>query len=264
MTTIIVPTDLSQVADNAARYAAQMIKGVYDVNFILYHVYENDEEKETANILMDRLKDELQSRHLIKVEIRMVEGGDFIDCLEKEARHSDAHLIVMGITGKTGKSKLEQVFMGSNTLKMIERNVCPVLVVPSTAQYFEIKNVCLLSDFKDVQNSIPEAPIKNVLNLFRPSLHIVNVNSEHYVSLTPEFMAERSRLLNMFQGYKTEFYFIGTYDLVETAQTFVADKNIDILVTVPRNHSFFGSLFKTSNTKKLIAESTIPILAAHE
>jgi nucleotide-binding universal stress UspA family protein len=264
MTTILVPTDLSQVADNAARYAAQMVKGHYDVNFILYHVYENDEDKETANILLDRLKDELQSRHMIKVECRMEEGGDVIDLLEKEARHSDAHLIVMGITGKTGKSKLEQVFMGSNTLKMIERNVCPVLVVPATAQYFEVKNVCLLSDFKDVENSIPDVPIKNVLNLFRPALHVVNVNSDHYVSLTPDFMNERGRLLEMFKEYRPEFYFIGTFDLVDTVQTFVADKNIDMLVTVPRNHSFFGNLFKTSNTKKLVYESTVPILAAHE
>jgi nucleotide-binding universal stress UspA family protein len=170
----------------------------------------------------------------------------------------------MGITGKTGKSKLEQVLMGSNTLKMIERNVCPVLVVPATAQYFEVKNVCLLSDFKDVLNSMPAAPIKNVLDLFRPALHIVNVNSEHYVSLTPEFMSERSRLLEMFKEYRPEFYFIGTFDLVDTVQTFVADKNIDILVTVPRNHSFFGNLFKTSKTKQLVYESTIPILAAHE
>jgi nucleotide-binding universal stress UspA family protein len=264
MTTIIVSTDLSQVADNAARYAAQMVKGIYDVNFILFHVYENDEEKESAGILLDRLKDELQSKHMVKVETRMEEGGDFIDCLEKEARHSDANLVVMGITGKTGKSKLEQVFMGSNTLKMIERNVSPVLVIPATAQYFGVKNVCLLSDFKDVQNSIPDVPIKNVLNLFRPALHIVNVNSEHYVSLTPEFMDERGRLLEMFKDYTPEFYFIGTFDLVETVQTFVADKKIDMLVTVPRNHSFFGNLFKTSKTKQLVYESTVPILSAHE
>ena len=261
MMTIIVPTDLSQVADNAARYAAQMVKGNYDVNLILYHVYENESDKETAGILLEKLKEELQSKHFAKVETRMEEGGDLIDCLEKLARHSDAQLIVMGITGK---SKLEQVFLGSNTLKITERNVCPVLIVPPTAQFFEIKNVCLLSDFKDVQGSVPDAPIKNVLNLFRPALHIVNVNSEHYVSLTQEFMAERSRMLEMFQGYKPEFYFIGTFDLLDTVQTFVADKNIDLLITIPRNHSFFGSLFKTSNTKRLVYESTIPILAAHE
>lgn len=261
MTTIIVPTDLSQVADNAARYAAQMVKGNYDVNLILYHVYESEAEKETAGVLLEKLKEELQSKHFAKVETRMDEGGDLIDCLEKLARHADAQLIVMGITGK---SKLEQVFLGSNTLKMVEKNVCPVLIVPPTAQFFEIKNVCLLSDFKDVQGSVPDVPIKNVLNLFRPSLHIVNVNSEHYVSLTQEFMAERSRMLEMFQGYKPEFYFIGTFDLLDTVQTFVADKNIDMLITIPRNHSFFGSLFKTSNTKRLVYESTIPILAAHE
>lgn len=261
MTTIIVPTDLSQVADNAARYAAQMVKGNYDVNLILYHVYENEAERETAGVLLEKLKEELQSKHFAKVETRMDEGGDLIDCLEKLARHADAQLIVMGITGK---SKLEQVFLGSNTLKMVERNVCPVLIVPPTAQFFEIKNVCLLSDFKDVQGSVPDVPIKNVLNLFRPALHIVNVNSEHYVSLTQEFMAERSRMLEMFQGYKPEFYFIGTFDLLDTVQTFVADKNIDMLITIPRNHSFFGSLFKTSNTKRLVYESTIPILAAHE
>lgn len=261
MTTIIVPTDLSQVADNAARYAAQMVKGNYDVNLILYHVYESEAEKATASVLLEKLREELQSKHFAKVETRMDEGGDLIDCLEKLARHADAQLIVMGITGK---SKLEQVFLGSNTLKMVERNVCPVLIVPPTAQFFEIKNVCLLSDFKDVQGSVPDVPIKNVLNLFRPALHIVNVNSEHYVSLTQEFMAERSRMLEMFQGYKPEFYFIGTFDLLDTVQTFVADKNIDMLITIPRNHSFFGSLFKTSNTKRLVYESTIPILAAHE
>ena len=261
MMTIIVPTDLSQVADNAARYADQMVKGIYEVQFILYHVYENEDDKDSAEVLVTKLKEELQSRHMIKVETRMEEGGDFIDCLEKQARHSNANLIVMGITGK---SKLEQVFMGSNTLKMIEKNVCPVLVVPPTAQFFEIKNVCLLSDFKDVQGSVPDVPIKNILNLFRPALHIVNVNSDHYVSLTSDFMSERSRLMDMFQGYRPEFYFIGTYDLVETVQTFVADKGIDMLITVPRNHSFFGNLFKTSNTKKLVYETTVPILAAHE
>jgi hypothetical protein len=77
-------------------------------------------------------------------------------------------------------------------------------------------------------------------------------------------MAERSRLLEMFQGYRPEFYFIGTYDLVETVQTYVADKNNDMLITDPRPHSLFGKLFKTSKTKQLVYESTIPILAAHE
>jgi nucleotide-binding universal stress UspA family protein len=261
MTTIIVPTDFSQVADNAARYTAQMIKGLRDVNFILLHVYHSASERDAAGVLMERLKDELETKNGIIVETRLEESGDFIDALERQTRHSGAQLVVMGITGK---SRLEQVMLGSNTLKMVERNICPVLIVPATAQFFDVKNVCLLSDFKDVQQSIPDVPIKNVLQLLKASLHIVNVNSEIYVSLTEEYMAERERFLEMFKEHKPEFYFIGTNDLHETVQTFVHDKNIDLLITIPRNHSFFGSLFKTSNTKRLVFESTVPILAAHE
>jgi hypothetical protein len=90
------------------------------------------------------------------------------------------------------------------------------------------------------------------------------VNSEHFVSLTTEFLSERNKLLEMFHDMNPQFYFVGTYDLHETTQQFVTDKKIDMLITIPRNHSFFGSMFKTSNTKRLVYESAIPILAAHE
>ncbi len=198
---------------------------------------------------------------IAKIDCKTEESGDFIDSLDRLARHTGAQLIVMGITGK---SRLEKVFLGSNTLKMVEKNACPVLIIPPSAQFTQVKNAVLLSDFKDVEASIPFVPIKNVLQLFRPSLHIINVNSEHYVSLTEKYLDERSRMLEMFQELKPEFYFIGTYDLHETVQQFVADKSIDMLITIPRNHSFFGSMFKTSNTKRLVYESAIPILAAHE
>ena len=259
--TIIVPTDFSQVADNAARYAAQMVKGQSDTTLVLLHVYDRAGEKDEAEMLLERLKEELVTNHSVTIENRLERGGNIIEIIERIVRHTDAQLVVMGFAGK---ARVELTSIGSNTLKMVERNICPILVIPPTAHYFEIRNACLLSDFKEVQQSIPEIPIKNVLKLLKPSLHIINVNSDHYVSLTQDYMSERGRLLEMFHEFKPEFYFIGTYDLHETVQTFVHDKNIDLLITIPRNHSFFGSLFKTSNTKKLILESTIPILAAHE
>ena len=259
--TIIVPTDFSSVANNAAIYAAKMVNGQYDTQIILYHVYEKAIEKSEAESLLDKLRQELQTSGIAKIECRTEESGDFIGSLERLARHLSAQLIVMGITGK---SKLEQVLLGSNTLKIVERNVCPVLIIPPAAQFTHVKDVALLSDFKDVQTSIPEVPIKNVLSIFRPALHIINVNSEHYVSLTQEFLAERSRLMEMFKGFNPEFYFIGTYDLHETVQQFVMDKHIDMLITVPRHHSLFGGMFRTSNTKRLVYESAVPILAAHE
>jgi hypothetical protein len=68
----------------------------------------------------------------------------------------------------------------------------------------------------------------------------------------------------MFQEYKPEFYFIGTYDFHDTINLFVNDKHIDLVITIPKSHSFIENLFKPNNTKKLVFESTVPVLAAHE
>lgn len=261
MITVIVPTDFSPNANNAALYAAKMLTGNYDVELVLYHAYEKEHDAELADKTLNDLKDLLSQQSIIKIECRSEHNDDFIDSLDRLARHLDAELIVMGISTK---SKLGQVFFGSNTLKIVQKNACPVLIIPPEAEYKEKKNVALISDFKDVQKTTPVMPIKNILKLFSPSLHIVNVDSEHYVSLTEEFLHERAYLLESFKEFNPEFYFIRTFDLHDTIHTFVQDKKIDLLVTIPRHHSMFSNLFKVSNTKKLVYESAIPILAAHE
>jgi hypothetical protein len=238
-----------------------MLMGQPDTCLLLYHVFDKALDSEVSEESLDRLKKELREKGDVRVDCRCEESSDFIGSLDRLARHIDAQLIVMGITGK---SKIEQMFFGSNTLKMAEKNPCPVLIIPPTALYSGVKNVVLTSDLKDVQVTIPYVPIKKVLSLFQPALHIINVNSEHYVSLTEEYLGQRSHLLEMFQEFNPEFYFIGTYDFQETVNQFVHDKNIDMLVTIPRNRSMFSSVFKSSHTKKLVYETAIPILAAHE
>jgi hypothetical protein len=122
----------------------------------------------------------------------------------------------------------------------------------------------LASDFKDVQNSIPIVPVKRVLGIFKADLHIVNINSEIYVSLSEEYLEQRKNMLEMFKEFHPEFYFITTYDFHETLRQFIDDKNIDLVLTFPRKHSFINNLIKGNNTKRLVFESSIPVLAAHE
>ncbi len=261
MNTVIVPTDFSPTSDNAARFAANMLKGAYGANIVLYHVYEKAAHKDTADKSLHNLKEQLTKEGAIKVETVAVEGSDVIDEIERVVRHRQANLVIMGITGRTG---LEQVFMGSNTLKLVDRNVAPVLIIPPDAKFKTIKNVALTSDFKNVRMTTPSMPIKAVLQLFNPKLHVINVDSSHYVSITEEYQAEKAQMEQMFAEFNPEFYFIGLNDFHEAIDQVVKDKNIDLLVTVPRKHSFLEGLFKSRHTKKLVYHSTVPILAAHE
>jgi hypothetical protein len=167
----------------------------------------------------------------------------------------------MGLTGRTA---LEKVFIGSNTLKLVDKNVVPVLIIPPASRFQGVKNVALTSDFKDVRMTTPSVPIKSVLELFRPALHIVNVDSAHYVSITAEYQKEKAILQEMFSEYNPEFYFIGMNDFFDAVEHFTKDKNIDILITIPRRHSFLDRMFRGHHTKKLVYHSHVPILAVHE
>lgn len=275
MKKLLVPTDFSDTSKNAALFAAQMAADVQNAKIVLIHVSDkitggsdgspltedDDDRRIILTQALSQLKDELHAVANVPVEFVMEKGSSLVEILSRYVRHQGIDLVIMGITGAT---RLEQIFMGSNTLEMAKESACPVLIIPPDAKYRKIKNVVLASDFKEVDTTIPVAQLKATLDLFKPALHIVNVDSEHYVELTDEYKVERTKLETMLKNYAPEFYFIRQYDFFDAISQFTEDKNIDLIVIVPRERSFLSGLFKTSHTKKLAYHSHIPIVAIHE
>ena len=261
MNTVIVPVDFSETSLHAARYAAKLLTGHYGVTMILYHSYGNSSEAVEATESLEQLKAELMKEHPVKMEVLAHEEGNFVDGLEKAARHRRADLVIMGITGK---SAMAQVFFGSNTLKMAERKVCPVLIVPENASFSPVKNVMLTSDFKNTAVTTPSAPIKDFLDSFNPQLHVVNVDKDHYISLTEDYEKEKQELKQMFADYKPEFYFMRLYDVDEAINLFAESRNIDLIIVIQKNHSFIEKLLHGSRSKALSYHSKMPIMVMHE
>lgn len=258
---VIIPIDFSATSFNAARFAARMLSGKKDVSVILYHQFEDSSERENCINYLESLKQELLDKGIAAVEYEHEMGGDFIENLDKLIHQKRASLIVMGITGR---SSLHQVFFGSNTLKMVDHSICPVLIIPPEADYSEIKNVAFASEFKDVEATTPVLFIKSILEMFNPFLHIINVNPEHYVSITEEYRQEKEKLINMFSEYDKEFYFLGMNDFYDAVDNFIRDYKIDLLLTVPHHHQTISALFRSTHTRKLAYHSHVPLLAVHE
>jgi len=275
MKKFLVPTDFSDTSKNAARYAVQMAASIPESKIILYNVFDKiaagsdgspltettEDRKTILNSALHNLELEISDSSGVEIEFIAEENSSLIDAMTKYVKYNGIDLVIMGITGAT---RLEQIFMGSNTLNFIYEDVCPVIIVPPAAGYKKIENVMFLSDFKDVTNSTPFNSIRRVLDLFKPVLHIVNVDSEHYIELTEEYKAERAKLEKMFQAYTPQFYFMRLFDFLDAISSFTMDRNIDIIVTVPKRHSFVTGLFKTSHTKKLAYHSHVPLVAVHE
>ncbi|MCX6319604.1 MAG: universal stress protein [Bacteroidetes bacterium] len=261
MQTVIVPIDFSDTSLNAARYAVQLLTGHYGVNLILYTLCDKPAQTEEAAQKLEQLKTSLRDAGIVKMEVIAESGSDLITELEKLARHRLADLIIMGITGRNA---IGQSLIGSNTLKMVGQKVCPVLIIPAEAGYQDVKNVLLTSDFKSVQSSTPTVPIKKFLKPFHPQLHVMNADTQHYVALTEEYQAEKAWLQESFQEFNPQFYFLGLGDVDEAINQFATDKKIDLIIIVHKEQSIFSKLFVKSHTKKLIYQSTLPVLALHE
>lgn len=261
MRRVIIPIDFSETSLNAARYTAKMLAGKDDVAAILYHNYESADDLDISHNYQESLKKEMIRAGVKNIECENEMGGDLIDNISRLAHTIRATLIVMGITGK---STVRQAMFGSNTLKLIDRNLYPVMIIPPDAVYTGFNNVAFASDFKNVEDTTPAPLISSVLEMFSPKLHIVNVNKEIYISLPEETEREKQKLLDMFSGFRTECYFITMNDFYQAIDNFVKDYKIDVLITVPKHQSNSTSLFKSSHTKRLAYHSHIPILAAHE
>lgn len=258
---VIIPVDFSETSLNAARFTAQMLAGREDTIAVIYNNYESHDEYDICLNYQESLKKEFLKAGVKSVECENEMGGDLIENISRLAHTIRATLIVMGITGK---SAVRQIMFGSNTLKLIDRNLYPVMIIPPDAVYKGINNVAFASDLKNVEASTPSALISSVLEMFNPKLHIVNVDKEIYVSIPQEMEEQKSKLKEMFSNFKTEFYFITMNDFFQAIDNFVKDYSIDILITVPKHQSNSTSLFKTTHTKRLAYHSHIPILAAHE
>jgi nucleotide-binding universal stress UspA family protein len=258
---VIIPVDFSETSLNAARFAAKMMAGKDDTTVILYHNYESSDDADVSHNYQESLKKEFLLAGVKNVQCEQELGGDLTDNISRMAHTIRATLIIMGITGK---SAVRQVMFGSNTLRLIDKNLYPVMIIPPDATFNGINNVAFASDFKNVENTTPAPLITAVLEMFDPKLHIVHINRDIYVSLPVEIEAEKKKMLDMFIKFRTECYFITMNDFYEAIDTFVKDYHIDVLITIPKHQSNSSSLFKSSHTKRLAYHSHIPILAAHE
>lgn len=267
MKKFLVPVDFSDTSINAAKYAVALSKDISDAQIILYHVYshisfatltsrEEGSRQQITESELNKVKSEISAE---KENVSVVaEEGSFVETLSDYAVGNDIDMIIMGITGS---SRITQVFMGTNTLNVIRHIDIPVMIIPAQATFTGMKKVVFTSDFKDVARTTPFVSLRKILDIFKPHLDILNVDSEHYVELTPEYKIEREAMQDKLGGYNPQYSFLRSYDFLEGISSFVDTKEMDAIITVPRKHGFLSQLFKTSHTKKLAYHSRVPIIA---
>jgi nucleotide-binding universal stress UspA family protein len=271
MKTILVASDFSSAASNAADYAADMASAI-NADISLLHVYHlpltyseipavinpddmmQDAEK-NINDLKERLMRKTNNKLNITAEVRM---GLFFEELKTVCERVYPYAVVMGSQGTTAT---ERLFFGSHTVNAMKHLAWPLLTVPPQVKFSSIKKIGLACDFNKVVDTTPADEIKTLVNDFHAELHVLNTGKKEVFK--PELVFESGLLQEMLGALKPEYHFIASDNTDEGIMDFAEKNQIDLLVVLPKRHGLLEKLLAKSHSKQLVLHSHVPVMALH-
>ncbi len=187
MKRILVPTDFSKHAEYALKVAAQIAKK-NDGEIILVHMLElptsGNDAISTAheipelmlfkNAAINKLDSLMESEFLEGLKVsKIIQFEMAFDGIVKYTKSHDIDLIVMGSHGASG---FQEMFIGSNTEKVVRNSEAPVLVIKREEEKFSASKFVFASDFSDEAKKPFEKAFAFAQG-FGAHLHLVNINT---------------------------------------------------------------------------------------
>ena len=273
MKTIIVATDFSSPALNAANYAADMALAIHAYLLLLY-IYQlpvsysevaipinEGDFMEDAEKRISELKKQLSGRTggklNIDTEVRM--AVTFRQELENVCEEVKPYTLVMGSQGTTAA---EHFFLGSHTLYAMKHLKWPLIAVPPGATFSRIKKIGLACDYNNVLTTTPLDEIKLLVNDLNAKLHVLNTGKTLVSS--PDVDFETGLLKEMLGSLNPDYHFITSEYTDEAIMNFAEKNNIDLLIVVPKRHHLLDKLIHKSHTKQMVLHCHVPLMALHQ
>ena len=273
MKKILLPTDFSENAYNAAKYAVQLFSAedctfyllntytpvLYDNEYLVYsstqptltEIYRNKSLQGLERVLR-RIKrnfknekhqfEKISSFNLLNDEIKEV-------VLEKEI-----DLVVMGTKGATGA---EEILFGTHTVHAMKKTRCPLLAIPSHFEYKPPKDILLPTDY---EAEIPKllGILMEIAEKHSSTIHILHVYFG--VNLNPTQTSRKRALARAFQNIGHHFYSVTQKSVTRAIFDFQEENEMDMLSMVNNKHSFFENLLFTPVVNEIGFNVKVPFL----
>lgn len=268
MRTIIAPTNFSDSSLNAVNYAADMAVNT-DACLVLLHVISIPDSFDIPVIPLDydgMLKSAWEQLDELKkqLELRTQDGIDISVkavfasmVMELQELYRQTHPFVV-VIGPEREGTVERFLFGSHTFSLASHMPCPVIVVPANAKFRYIRRIALATDLKDIQN-IPVESIGAVVELFDATLDIIHVCASQQEK--DKLATSVANIQNRLQLYEPTFYVEINKSIEAGVDAYAKRNREDLVIVMPKRHSFFQSLFHKSSSKKIALHPSVPVAA---
>ena len=213
MNRILVPVDFSEHADYALEVAANL-GSTHNAEILILHMLglseaylTKDESQEAAEahyfmkLAKTKFNTFLDKPYLKGVKHReMVQNYKIFSEVNHVAEEHKADLIVMGSHGRSG---IGELFVGSNTEKVVRTSAIPVLVVKTRRPNFNPKKVVVATDFS-IDSVRAYKNLRGVIDLWEAEVVLVHVNLPNERFLSSQERNEAARhFIKVAHGGKT-------------------------------------------------------------
>jgi nucleotide-binding universal stress UspA family protein len=274
MKKVLLPTDFSDNAYNAIRYAQELYKDE-SCQFYLLHTYAppiyyieyasfsseqiglDDFYHSTAMEKLDELKQKLGKSFenpLHKFQIRAA-FNTLVDEVLEMVENEGINIIVMGTKGATGAKEL---LFGSNTVHIIKKAKCPIIAVPDGFAYETPKEILFPTDY---EISYRTKALKELLYL--ATEHISRIDVLHVATgqaLTDSQVANKEKLEKLLKPFANVFHEMPNNEIINGINEFQLKNKINLLVMMMNKHTFLERLFLKPVIKKIGLNLHIPFM----
>lgn len=273
MRTIVVPVNFSPASNNAARYAADLavvISGSLQLVHVLqmpftaleYPMPDGTLEglRESAVTQLKELAAELNKRTANRVQVEMdIELGSVEYKVRKYCEEAQPFLVVMGSAG----SPLNRLIAGSATLQALRRLAYPILVIPEGVEFEQPERILLACDLKDIHSGMIGATgfLRELKDLFAARFDVVNITTPAEEGQGETVFTYEARRAQMKEIYP-ELHFVHTDTVDKGIGEYLKAHPAGWLIVFPKKHAFYE--LHSSQAKKIVLHSTIPVMSIHE
>ncbi|MEZ4911425.1 MAG: universal stress protein [Saprospiraceae bacterium] len=168
------------------------------------------------------------------------------------ATHHNIDLIVMGTKGS---SSVKNLVVGSTTLKVVNNGQTPVLAIHKESSLTLQNNgqILLCLDAQGISSIKNITFLRELKNLTEKPINVLHVSKEKD---TIDLSENSGKIFDFID----EIFDVKGDDAVLEIKNFALHNNADMIVMVPRRHSFWSSLFSESHSEGELFATNIPIL----
>ena len=181
-----------------------------------------------------------------------------VNTILQAAEEWQASIIVAGMKA-TGKN-IRRVF-GSTVTGLVHKSHIPLIVVPENTSFEKPSNIALAwqSDAAPETDPALLEILRVIGEKFNSAVYLVhvskNIYKEAFAVLNKPF-----RLQRMLKELQPALENVHGRDLGKILSEFVWENDIQMLALMPHKQSLLNWMFIASDTRKLLFESTVPIL----